>query len=229
MKPAGKGRSGPAFDAGLLGEIAKEIDLYDVIEALSPGNSAVGREMDRAGRWLFNHRFGGGHLWWKEFTERPMGDWPEVAAHLAKDWFTPQGLPYAFDGRHLRETAYLRHFRHARASQSWGMLTGLDAIGGGSALMVAVQEARRPVTGYDGDVALMGDGCCIALNIAVGVSTCNPLLIVAGVVRATTLLRRWDSPLGYEGGSIYDIDIYDRLGCPCLLSPGTRRTKRERR
>ena len=43
-----------------LGYLTKDINLYTLFEGM--GKSDVGKEMDKMGRYLFNHRFGGGHL-----------------------------------------------------------------------------------------------------------------------------------------------------------------------
>lgn len=53
-----------------LGYLTKDVNLYNLFEGM--GKSEVGKEMDKMGRYLFNHRFGGGHLWWKELSNRPV-------------------------------------------------------------------------------------------------------------------------------------------------------------
>ena len=72
-----------------LGYITKDLNLYDLFESM--GKSPVGKEMDNMGRYLFNHRFGGGHLWWKELANRPIEQWPDVLEHLMSDFLQRQG------------------------------------------------------------------------------------------------------------------------------------------
>lgn len=89
-----------------MGYLTKDLNLYRFFENL--GKSAVDKEMDKMGRHLFNHRFGGGHLWWKELASRPVEQWYDVLEHLLSDFFTKAGLPYAFDGTMIKNPDLLK-------------------------------------------------------------------------------------------------------------------------
>ena len=208
-----------ATSAAQISWIGDTVDMYRLVEATSLGKSAIGSQMDQAGRWMFNHRFGGGHLWWRELSNRPMSEWPEVMEHLASDFFTPQGLPYLFDGESLRETDLLSKFSQSRSHDHWGMLNGFECIGGGVTLAISVYEARQPLRPYSGDLRLATDGMFIGLTFATGIASSNPLLIVAAAVRASTLIRKVGAPLQISSSSPLAVSAEELLSLPRFQTP----------
>lgn len=201
--------------AGLeqLGCFCKDINLYNLINKTQFGKSDVGKEMDLAGRWMFNHRFGGGHLWWKEFKNRPVEEWSDIFEHLASDFFTKAGLPYAIDGSIIQEKKeLLKFFSASKSSDNWLMLNGFEFIAGSSSLIFACFDAKKLNKGYTSDLAFASDNLFIALNIAGGIVTSNPLLIISALIKSTTVIRKYFKPLGIASSSPFDVDIDDFHG-----------------
>ncbi len=211
-----KGARVPTVALEQLGYLCRDVDVYHLIDRTGLGAGRVGSEMDAAGRWMFNHRMGGGHLWWKEFVNRPAGEWGDVAEHLASDFFTKQGLPLVVDGSHLKQLGLHRHFSALRSSDNWMMVNGFEFVGGAVACVVSIYEASSASIGYKTDLSLACDGAFVALSLAGAVATCNPLLIIASVVRVTTLVRRVGMGCGIRSGSPFDLHPDVLLGVPSV-------------
>lgn len=202
-----------AAGASFLGEIGKSTNLYDMIDKTSFGKSLVGREMDAAGRHMFNHRFGGGHLWWQELANRPLNQWNDVIEHLASDFFTRAGVPYLFDATTIQNPDLLQYFNSSRSYENWAMLNGFEFIAGGSSLIFSVYDATTLSKGYESDITFATDGLFVALSALAGVSSSNPLLIISALVKTSTILRKnkilenWssDSPFDVDTDSLLDL------------------------
>ena len=195
-----------------LGYICKDINLYTYIDKMELGKSLVGKEMDKAGRWMFNHRFAEGHLWWKELTERPINQWGDVIEHLASDIFTRAGLPYAFDGSMIRGNRdLLRLFSPSKSIDNWAMINGFEFIAGSSSLIFSIYDAKHLKNGYHSDLALAMDGLFVALNVAGGISTANPLLIISALIKSSTMIRKFNRVPGIHSSSPFDVDIDELL------------------
>lgn len=215
-----------AIGASFLGEIGKSTNLYDMIDKTSFGKSIIGKEMDAAGRHMFNHRFGGGHLWWQELANRPLNQWNDVLEHLASDVFTPAGIPYLFDADTINNPDLLRYFRSTKSYENWGMLNGFEFIAGGASLIFSIYDATTLSKGYESDIAFATNGLFVALSAFAGVSTSNPLLIVSALVKTSTIIRKnkilknWssDSPFDVDTDSLldlthsYDVNVEKLLG-----------------
>lgn len=200
--------------AGLeqLGYICKDLNLYNFIDKTELGKSIVGKEMDDTGRWMFNHRFGGGHLWWKELKERPISEWGDVLEHLASDFFTPQGLPYVFDGSMISNNKDLLNvFSETRSLNNWAMINGFEFIAGASALVFTIYDATHLNHGYESDMALAADGLFVCLNIAGGIATANPFLVVAALMKTSTLMKKANLPISINSKSPFDVSVSQML------------------
>jgi len=196
-----------------LGYICREINLYNYIDKTDLGKSLVGKEMDKAGRWMFNHRFGGGHLWWMELKERPINQWGDVIEHLASDFFTKAGLPYAFDGSMIKGNKnLLKLFSQSKSSDNWAMINGFEFIAGSSSLIFSVYDAKHLKNGYQSDLAFAMDGLFVALNIAGGISSANPLLIIGALIKSSTIIRKFNRVPGIYSSSPFDFDVDELLG-----------------
>jgi len=197
-----------------IGFLAKDLDinLYDFFKGM--GDSPIGKEMDQLGRYLFNHRFGGGHLWWKELANRPVDQWLDVLEHLLSDFFTKAGLPYAFDGTMVGPNL-LKMFgsgKNAASYNNWAMLNGFEFISGASSIIFSIYDAATLSKGYTSDISLALDGAFIALNILGGIATANPFLLIAAAIKTTTVLRKSQMPLGIETSSPFDLDTNKMFG-----------------
>lgn len=191
-----------------LGYITKDLDLYDMFDGM--GKSSVGKEMDSVGRYLFNHRFGGGHLWWRELANRPSEQWPDVLEHLMSDFFTKAGLPYAFDGTTVNNPDLLKMFgggKYIASKNNWAMINGFQFISGASSIVFSVYDATTLSKGYTSDISLALDGAFVALNILGGIATANPFLLIAAVIKTTNIFRQSQMNLGIETSSPFDLDI----------------------
>lgn len=196
-----------------LGYFTKDLNLYDLFDGM--GKSSVGKEMDKAGRYLFNHRFGGGHLWWKELANRPIEQWSEVIEHLMSDFFTKAGLPYAFDGTMVNNPDLLKMFgggKNIASYNNWAMINGFQFISGASSIVFSVYDATTLSNGYASDMSLAIDGTFVALNVLGGIATANPFLLIAAVIKTTTIFRKSQIQLGIETSSPFDLDINSKLG-----------------
>lgn len=190
-----------------LGYFTKDINLYDLFEGM--GKSEVGKEMDKMGRYLFNHRFGGGHLWWKELSNRPIEQWPDVLEHLMSDFFTKAGLPYAFDGTMIKKPDLLKLFgggKNIASYNNWAMINGFQFVSGSSSIVFSIYDAKTLVKGYKNDIALVFDSMFVALDVISGMATANPFLIVAAVIKTSNILRKSKMGLGITTSSPFDLD-----------------------
>ncbi len=196
-----------------LGYLTKDINLYTLFEGM--GKSDAGKEMDKMGRYLFNHRFGGGHLWWKELANRPIEQWPDVLEHLLSDFFTKAGLPYAFDGTMINNPDLFKIFgggKNISSYNNWAMINGFQFISGASSIIFSVYDATSLSKGYTSDMSLAYDGTFLALNLFGGIATTNPFLIISSVIQTATILRKSQMQLGVETSSPFDLDIDSMLG-----------------
>lgn len=196
-----------------LGYFTKDLDLYNLFEGM--GKSSVGKEMDKMGRYLFNHRFGGGHLWWKELANRPREQWPDVFEHLLSDFFTKAGLPYAFDGTMVKNPNLLKIFgggKNIASYNNWAMINGFQFISGSSSIVFSIYDATTLSKGYTNDVSLAFDGTFIALDVLGGIATTNPFLLIAAVVKTTTIMRKSQMQLGIKTASPFDLDTTSMFG-----------------
>ena len=190
-----------------LGYFTKDVNLYDLFEGM--GKSEVGKEMDKMGRYLFNHRFGGGHLWWKELANRPVNQWPDVVEHLMSDFFTKAGLPYAFDGTMIKNPDLLKLFgggKNISSYKNWAMINGFQFISGSSSIVFSIYDAKTLANGYKSDMALAFDGMFVALDVLSGMATANPFLIIAAVIKTSNILRKSQMGLGIKTSSPFDLD-----------------------
>lgn len=195
-----------------LGYFTKDLNLYDLFENL--GKSSVGKEMDDMGRYLFNHRFGGGHLWWKELANRPVEQWPDVVEHLASDFFTKAGLPYAFDGTMIKNPDLLKMFgsgKNIASYNNWAMINGFQFISGSSSIVFSIYDATILSRGYTSDISLALDGAFVLLDVLGGIATANPFLLVAAAIKTTTMLRKSQFPLGIKTSSPFDLNVNSML------------------
>lgn len=175
-----------------LGYLTKDINLYQFIDQTNLGKSLVGKEMDRAGRYIINHRMGGGHLWWKELSNRPLNQWNDVIQHLFSDLPTKQGLPYIFDYSHVNNDDVIRSLglQNLSSSNNWGMLNAFDLVAGSVSISFAAFEFVGKQQLYTDDMTLAADCAFVAMNIGSGIATCNPLLIIGAILKTGTILRR---------------------------------------
>lgn len=195
------------FTLSQLGYFTKDVNLYDLFEGM--GKSEVGKEMDKMGRYLFNHRFGGGHLWWKELSNRPVSQWPDVLEHLMSDFFTKAGLPYAFDGTMIKNPDLLKLFgggKNIASYKNWAMINGFQFVSGSSSIIFSIYDAKTLARGYKNDIALAFDGMFVALDVFSGMATANPFLIVAAVIKTSSILRKSKMGLGIKTSSPFDLD-----------------------
>ena len=195
-----------------IGYITKDLNLYDLFEGL--GKSPVGRSMDMAGRHMFNHRFAGGHLWWKELANRPLNEWSDVMSHLASDFWTKAGLPYAVDGTTIKNPDLLKTLggsKNIASQNNWAMMNGFEFSAGVFSLAFSIYDAATLSEGYSSDFSLALDGVFVGLNILGGIATANPLLIVAAIVKTSTMLRKSQMILNIETSSPFDLNVNSLL------------------
>lgn len=217
-----------------LGILTKDVNLYGFIDKTDLGKSLIGSQMDLAGRHLLNHRFGGGHLWWKELASRPQAEWPDVIKHLASDLPTKQGLPYIFDSSHVSDINIINKFglKNLSSTNNWGMLNAFDLIAGSVAVTFSVYELIGNHNPYSTDFALVSDYSLVALTIGAGIVTSNPLLILSAIVKIGTIyLNTTASPFKLKiHPGYFDVEPNELLGIPTkeeLLGIPTKRESLE--
>jgi hypothetical protein len=209
----------PPFILSQLGYLTKDVNLYHLIDQTNLGKSIIGKEMDLSGRYILNHRIGGGHLWWKELGNRPLDQWGDVIKHLASDLPTRQGLPYAFDYTHVNDNNLVENLglKELSSSNNWGMLNAFDLIAGSISITFAAFEFIGKHELYTNDMALATDWVFVALNIGSGIATCNPLLIIGAIIKTGTIIKRITSStfssIDIHPGP-FDVDGTDLLNLP---------------
>lgn len=176
-----------------LGVLTKDINLYQFIDRTSFGKSLIGSEMDLAGRHFFNHRFGGGHLWWQEMANRPTTEWPDVLQHLASDVPTKQGIPYLFDASHVSDSDLINLFKlkNMSSSNNWGMINAFDLIAGSVAITFSIYEFTGEHRPYTSDLALVSDYATVVLTTSAGIISCNPILILSAIIKLGSVYKKF--------------------------------------
>ena len=131
------------------------------------------------------------------------------------DFFTKAGLPYVFDGRMVENPDLLKMFgggKNITSYNNWAMINGFQFISGASSIVFSVYDATTLSKGYASDISLAVDGTFVALNILGGIATANPFLLIAAVIKTTTIFRKSQMQLGVETSSPFDLDICSMLG-----------------
>lgn len=143
-------------------------------------------------------------------ANRPVKQWYDVFEHLASDFFTKAGLPYAFDGTMIKDPDLLKIFgggKNIASYQNWAMINGFQFISGSSSIVFSIYDATSLSKGYKNDVSMALDGTFILLNVLGGIATTNPFLLVAAIVDTTTLLRKSQMKLGIKTSSPFDLNV----------------------
>lgn len=89
---------------------------------------------------------------------------------------------------------------------NWAMINGFQFISGSSSIVFSIYDATTLSKGYTNDVSLALDGMFIVLDVLGGIATTNPFLLIAAVVKTTTILRKSQMQLGIKTASPFDLD-----------------------
>ena len=122
-------------------------------------------------------------------------------------------MPYAFDGTMVNNSDLLRILggsQNIASYNNWAMINGFQFISGVSSIVFSVYDAQKLSKGYASDISVALDGTFVALNVLGGIVTANPFLLVAAVIKTSTILRKSRMGLGIETSGPFDLDVnYD--------------------
>ncbi len=178
----------PLMDPSLCDQMAALIDRFNV------GKSEYGKLMDLVGRekGVFLHRLYGHHF----VYDFPVGDPArslDFLVHEFSDLFTKNGLPI-LPGELLENAPeWLRQLTIAREPcKSWNFINGFDLLAGTVAVFTACRDLRAAMMGQL-SVDTLGDFAKTfgvgLFELAVSMSTANPLLLLGAILELTAGVR----------------------------------------
>ena len=164
--------------------------IYAFMEKYGIGESAYGALMDSAakGKHVLAHRLYGHHL----IYDFPLSDPNKIPAfleHELSDLFTKMGLP-VIPGEMLENTELLKYCKGL--SKNWNFVNGFDLLAGTIALWQGIEKINETfIKGYSVDTFeefanTLGIG---ALELALAMSSANPLLLIATILHLTSGIK----------------------------------------
>jgi hypothetical protein len=165
-------------------------EIYNFMNKYGVGHSAYGKIMDAAakGKGVLAHRLYGHHLIYDFPLDSPENI-PAFLEHELSDIFTKQGLPI-LPGELLENTPLLKYCKGL--TRNWNFLNGFDILSGTVAIWQGVETAiasfndELTVDTFDDFAKTFGVG---ALELAIAVSSANPLLLIAAGLHLTSGIR----------------------------------------
>jgi hypothetical protein len=161
--------------------------IYAFMEKYNIGKSAYGSLMDSAakGKNVMAHRLYGHHLIYDLPLSNP-NKIPAFLEHELSDLFTKMGLPI-IPGEILENTTLLKYCKGL--SKNWNFINGFDLLSGTVALWKGIEKINETfIKGYSVDTFeefanTFGIG---ALELALAMSSANPLLLIAAILHLTS-------------------------------------------
>jgi len=163
--------------------------IYAFIEEHDFGKSAYGRLMDAAGRHEAMHRLYGHHVVYDFPFQRP-DQIPDFAEHLLSDAFTKAGLPLV-PGQLLDDADLLKYCRSL--SHNWNFINGFDLLSATVSVyrgQSRIRSALKELDSIESFPELAKSVGFPALELAIAVSTANPLLAVGAALNATATIKK---------------------------------------
>jgi len=165
-------------------------EVYDFMKHYGIGESQYGAIMDAAakGKHVVAHRLYGHHLMY-DFPIGEPGQIPSFLEHELSDLFTRQGLPL-LPGELLEDTGLLKYCD--RLSHNWNFLNGFDLLAGtvaiyrGASSLLDAHNGKVSIDTFGELARSLGLG---AFELAVAVSTANPLLLIGATLQLTATVR----------------------------------------
>jgi len=165
-------------------------EIYNFMNKYNIGHSAYGKMMDAAGRakHVLAHRLYEHHLIYN-FPVNSPENIPAFLEHELSDLFTKQGLPI-LPGELLENTSLLKYCKGL--TRNWNFLNGFDILAGTVALWQGIETA---VAAFNDEITIdtfedfartFGVG---ALELAIALSSANPLLLIAAGLHLTSGIR----------------------------------------
>jgi len=165
--------------------------IYGFVEEHDIGKSAYGRLMDAAGngKGVINHRLYGHHAIYDFPLQHPDAI-PDFAEHLFSDAFTKTGLPLlpgeAVDHPDLQ--AYCD-----RLTRSWDFVNGFDVLAATVSIyrgQSRLRSAWKEVDSIETFPEFAKSAGFPALELAIAMSTANPLLAVGAALNAAATVKK---------------------------------------
>jgi hypothetical protein len=161
--------------------------IYSFMKASGIGESQVGRLMDLEGLnrcGVAVHRAYGHHL----VADLPVASperIPAFVSHVGSDVFTKQGIPI-LPGSVCKRLGYSKALTTMSSNQNWNMVNGFDIATGGIAIVgsgIFLAKALKGEATVETPLEYITGFGTAGMELAVGISTCNPLLVVAAGIQ----------------------------------------------
>jgi hypothetical protein len=188
--PVGRG---PELASHYLQHLGKDRgdQIYAFIEEHEIGKSAFGRLMDAAGngKGVINHRLYGHHAIYDFPLQRP-DEIPDFAEHLFSDAFTKMGLPL-LPGEAVEHPELQAHCD--KLTRSWNFVNGFDVLAATVSIyrgQSRIRNALKEVDSVETFSEFAKSAGFPALELAVAMSTANPLLAVGAMMNAMATVKK---------------------------------------
>jgi hypothetical protein len=188
--PVGRGPELASHYLASLGQKYGE-QIYEFIEAHEVGKSAYGRLMDAAanGKGVVNHRLYGHHAIYDFPFQRP-DTIPDFAEHLFSDAFTKMGLPL-LPGEALEHPALQEYCDSL--TRSWDFMNGFDVLAATVSIyrgQFRLRSGWKEIDSIETFSEFAKSTGFPAVELAVAMSTANPLLAVGAAFNALATVKK---------------------------------------
>lgn len=164
--------------------------IYDFMDQYNVGKNAYGKLMDSAekGRKVMAHRLYKHHIIY-DMPINDLGDTVQFLEHELSDLFTKQGLPI-LPGEMIENTNLLKYC--VKLENNWNFLNGFDILAGTLAIYSNTKTLKRmfdmelSIDSFDDFAKHMG---IAGIDLAIAMSTANPLLLIAASLQFTSGIR----------------------------------------
>lgn len=164
--------------------------IYEFMNRYNIGHSVYGSIMDKAalGKHVMAHRLYGHHI----FFDLPLKDSNialQFIEHEFSDLFTKQGLPI-LPGEVLENAGLLKYCNSL--THNWNFINGFDLLTGTVSIYKGLKDVDQyfyegmPAHDFESVAGTLGIG---AIELAIAISSANPLLLVGGVLHFTSGIK----------------------------------------
>lgn len=184
---------GPELASHYLQSLGDEYgdQIYAFMDKHEIGKSQYGKLMDAAGngKGVINHRLYGHHAIY-DFPIQNPEEIPEFADHLFSDAFTKVGLPM-LPGEALEHPVLQKYCD--RLTRSWDFVNGFDVLAATVSIYRGQSRLRNAWKEVDSIETFPEFAKSVgfpALEMAIAMSTANPLLAVGGALNAFATVKK---------------------------------------
>ena len=168
----------------------KSSAVYDFMDKNLIGHSSYGAFMDAAGRnkGVMAHRLFGHHVVYDFPYSQPQNIGPFLE-HLGSDFFTKQGLPI-LPGEIIKDKGLLNYCKGI--TRNWNFVNGFDVLSATVSIFDGMKDFKKyciggvTINSFREFIGVIGKG---AFEVLVATSTCNPFLLIGGILTITSGVR----------------------------------------